>query len=78
MQPAMAIVRRNLNDEFTHHLDKDFHIRCIFLVINRAVMYVTQVFKKAVNVFRQLLKAVRGSLLMSLKFFGIGRCSRNI
>lgn len=36
--PAMAIVGQALNDQFSLCLEEEIHVRCVFHVINRAVM----------------------------------------
>ncbi|BBN20791.1 hypothetical protein Mp_zg01480 [Marchantia polymorpha subsp. ruderalis] len=68
MPPAMVIVRENLNDQYSLRLEDGFHIRCICHVINRAVYDATHFIKKEVQMLRQILKAVRGSVAIRVKF----------
>lgn len=75
MPPAMIIVKENLNDQYSLLLEDDFHIRCICHVINRVVCDATHFIKKEVQMLRQILKAVHGSVAIRVKFFKIGCCA---
>ncbi|PTQ43663.1 hypothetical protein MARPO_0023s0007, partial [Marchantia polymorpha] len=80
MPPAMVIVIENLNDQYSPRLEDGFHIRCIYHVINRAVCDATHFIKKEVQMLRQILKAVCGSVAIRVKFselaivLGVSKC----
>jgi hypothetical protein len=64
----MRLLSNHLNVEFDLGLTESFHIRCIFLIMNRAAIDAERVIEAEVAMDRELLKIVRATLRMREEF----------
>ena len=57
----MKRLRKNLNAAYAMRLDGDWHVRCIFHVLNRAAIDGEELIKHEMVAVRDLLKDIRYS-----------------
>jgi hypothetical protein len=64
MAPAMKRVRDFLNNENQLYLEEDWHVRCIWHIINRAIIDATDLMTEEIANLRQLLKLARNTVVV--------------
>lgn len=68
MPPAMKIVMEYLNERYTLKLECDWYIRFVCHIVNRAVVDCEALVQQLVAKLKEILKAIRNTLLMRHKF----------